>query len=128
MNNQFSQRVSEIISYSKEEANRLRNKYIGPEHLLLGILRDGEGKAIDILTNFHIDLRQLKGKLEGYLTQAQDTTLAPDADCPEDIKDVYPRSTIAEESEGGLRASAAGHLEASHQPCCYCSDGQSGGL
>ena len=82
MNNQFSQRVSEIISYSKEEANRLRNKYIGPEHLLLGILRDGEGKAIDILTNFHIDLRQLKGKLEGYLTQAQDTTLAPDADIP----------------------------------------------
>ncbi|MBR3716854.1 MAG: ATP-dependent Clp protease ATP-binding subunit, partial [Bacteroidaceae bacterium] len=82
MNNQFSQRVSEIISYSKEEANRLRNKYIGPEHLLLGILRDGEGKAIDILTNFHTDLRQLKGKLEGYLMQAQDTTLAPDADIP----------------------------------------------
>ena len=45
MNNQFSQRVSDIIVYSKEEANRLRSRYIGPEHLLLGILRDGEGKS-----------------------------------------------------------------------------------
>ena len=35
MNNQFSQRVSDIITYSKEEANRLRNRYIGPEHLLM---------------------------------------------------------------------------------------------
>lgn len=82
MNNQFSQRVSEIICYSKEEANRLRNKYIGPEHLLLGILRDGEGKAIDILINLHIDLRVLKEKIENYLVQAQDATLAPDADIP----------------------------------------------
>ena len=41
MNNQFSQKVSEIIIYSKEEANRLRNGYIGPEHLLLGLIRDG---------------------------------------------------------------------------------------
>ena len=46
MNNQFSQRVSDIITYSKEEANRLRNRYIGPEHLLLGMLRDGGGKAL----------------------------------------------------------------------------------
>ena len=48
MNNQFSQRVSDIIVYSKEEANRLRSRYIGPEHLLLGILRDGEGKAFPL--------------------------------------------------------------------------------
>lgn len=45
MNNQFSQRVSDIITYSKEEANRLKNRYIGPEHLLLGMLRDGGGKS-----------------------------------------------------------------------------------
>ena len=38
MNNQFSQRVSDIIVFSKEEANRLRSRYIGPEHLLLGML------------------------------------------------------------------------------------------
>ena len=52
MNNQFSQRVSDIITYSKEEANRLKNRYIGPEHLLLGMLRDGGGKAIEILLFF----------------------------------------------------------------------------
>ena len=53
MNNQFSQRVSDIIVYSKEEANRLRSRHIGPEHLLLGMLRDGEGKAIEILSKLN---------------------------------------------------------------------------
>lgn len=56
MNNQFTQRVSDIIMYSKEEANRLRNSYIGPEHLLLGLIREGEGKAIEILFNLQIKL------------------------------------------------------------------------
>ena len=56
MNNQFTPRVSDIITYSKEEANRLCNSYIGPEHLLLGILREGEGKAIEVLFNLQIDL------------------------------------------------------------------------
>ena len=55
MNNQFTQRVSDIITYSKEEANRLRNSYIGPEHLLLGLIREGEGKAIEILLNLNIN-------------------------------------------------------------------------
>ena len=59
MNNQFSQRVSDIITYSKEEANRLRNRYIGPEHLLLGMLRDGGGKAIEIMMKLDIDLKQV---------------------------------------------------------------------
>ncbi|MBR5612678.1 MAG: hypothetical protein IKW43_06005, partial [Bacteroidaceae bacterium] len=45
MNNQFSPRVSDIIAFSKEEANRLRSNHIGPEHLLLGLIREGEGKA-----------------------------------------------------------------------------------
>ena len=43
MNNQFTPRVSDIIMYSKEEANRLENAFIGPEHLLLGLIREGEG-------------------------------------------------------------------------------------
>lgn len=82
MNNQFSQRVSDIIAYSKEEANRLRNKYIGPEHILLGMLRDGEGKAIEILTRLDIDLKRIKKRLEGFLKDAEDDTLLPDADIP----------------------------------------------
>lgn len=64
MNNQFTQRVSDIIMYSKEEANRLRNNYIGPEHLLLGLIREGEGKAIEILFNLQINLQDIKNQLE----------------------------------------------------------------
>ena len=63
MNNQFTQRVSDIIMYSKEEANRLRNSYIGPEHLLLGLIREGEGKAIEILLN----LQDIKNQLEAIV-------------------------------------------------------------
>lgn len=67
MNNQFTQRVSDIIQYSKEEACRLHNSKIGPEHLLLGIIRNGEGKAIDILRSLYVDLAQVKERLEDLL-------------------------------------------------------------
>ena len=67
MDNQFTQKVSDIIMYSKEEANRLGNSYIGPEHLMLGLLRDGESKAIEILNNLDINLRQLKKEIESLL-------------------------------------------------------------
>ena len=82
MNNQFSQRVSDIITYSKEEANRLRNRYIGPEHLLLGMLRDGGGKAIEILLKLDIDLKRVKSRLEGFLKEVEDDALLPDAEVP----------------------------------------------
>lgn len=69
MNNQFTQRVSEIIFYSKEEANRLHNDYIGPEHLLLGIIRDGEGEAIDALKSLYVDLGKIKQKIVDILLE-----------------------------------------------------------
>jgi len=64
MDSQFSQRVKDILGYSKEEAIRLGNSHISPEHLFLGILRDGESVAIEILINQGIDLMVLKGSLE----------------------------------------------------------------
>jgi len=64
MDSQFSQRVKDILGYSKEEAIRLGNSHISPEHLFLGILRDGESVAIEILMNQGIDLMVLKGSLE----------------------------------------------------------------
>ncbi len=64
MDSQFSQKVKDILGYSKEEAIRLGNSHISPEHLFLGILRDGEGVAVDILMNQGIDLMVLKGSLE----------------------------------------------------------------
>ena len=69
MNNQFSQRVSDIITYSKEEAYRLRNGAINPEHLLLGMLRDNSGKAIEILQKLNIDLGRIKKRLESFLKE-----------------------------------------------------------
>ena len=74
MNSQFTQRVSDVIQYSKEEANRLRNSYIGPEHLLLGLIREGEGKAIQILQSLYVDLKKVKKALEDVLRESSDTT------------------------------------------------------
>ena len=67
-NNQFSQRVSEILTFSREEAIRLDNGYIGPEHLLLGLLREGNSKATEILQRkFHLDLEEVRSQIEGRL-------------------------------------------------------------
>jgi len=67
MNLNFSQRINEVISFSKEEAERLGNPYISPEHLLLGILREGEGTAIEILEQLNVDLNALKSNIESKL-------------------------------------------------------------
>lgn len=64
MDDNFSPRVKDVIAYSKEEALRLGHDFIGTEHLMLGLLRDGNGKAIDILTALEIDLNQLRRKVE----------------------------------------------------------------
>ncbi|MEZ4777007.1 MAG: ATP-dependent Clp protease ATP-binding subunit [Bacteroidia bacterium] len=64
MESNFSDRVKDVISYSREEAIRLGHDYIGPEHLLLGLIREGEGLAIKILVNLSVDLAQLKRSIE----------------------------------------------------------------
>jgi ATP-dependent Clp protease ATP-binding subunit ClpC len=67
MNLNFSPKIRDVISYSKEEAERLGNHYISPEHLMLGILRDGEGTAIKILEHFDVDLDNIKEILDKHL-------------------------------------------------------------
>ncbi len=64
MDDNFSPRVKDVITYSKEEALRLGHDFIGTEHLMLGMLRDGQGKAIDILDALDIDLNHLRKKVE----------------------------------------------------------------
>ena len=64
MDDNFSPRVKDVITYSKEEALRLGHDFIGTEHLLLGLLRDGSGKAINILDSLNIDLEHLRRKVE----------------------------------------------------------------
>lgn len=63
MDGNFSNRVQEVIRLSREEALRLGHDYIGTEHLLLGIIREGEGIAVKILRNLGVDLYRLKKQL-----------------------------------------------------------------
>ena len=64
MDDNFSPRVKDVIAYSKEEALRLGHDFIGTEHLMLGLLRDGSGKAITILDALDVDLNHLRRKVE----------------------------------------------------------------
>ncbi|MDY2588317.1 ATP-dependent Clp protease ATP-binding subunit [Winogradskyella aquimaris] len=64
MDDNFSPRVKDVIAFSKEEALRLGHDFIGTEHLMLGLLRDGNGKAIDILSALEVDLNHLRRKVE----------------------------------------------------------------
>ena len=64
MKNNYSEKLRDIIEYGREEAGRLQNSYIGPEHLMLGIIRDGENEAYQILVNLHIDPYTIKRLIE----------------------------------------------------------------
>ncbi len=64
MDDNFSERVKDVIQYSKEEAIRLGHKFIGTEHLLLGIIRDGEGMALEILISLGLDIKNLRKNVE----------------------------------------------------------------
>ena len=64
MDDNFSPKVRDVITFSKEEALRLGHDFIGTEHLLLGLIRKGEGKAIEILETFDVDLDLVRKKLE----------------------------------------------------------------
>lgn len=67
MDSQFSPRIKDVLTYSREEAIRLGNEQIGLEHIFLGILREGEGIAIDILTNLGVNLSEVKEAIESTL-------------------------------------------------------------
>ncbi len=76
MEKHFSHRVRDVISYSREEAIRLGHDYIGTEHLLLGILKEGEGVAVEILQNLGCDLTKLKKAIEDTVRSAGGTLTA----------------------------------------------------
>lgn len=79
MDAKFSQRIKDVLTYSKEEAVRLGNAYIGTEHLFLGILREGEGLAINILESLNINLSDLKKSIERRIRSEENFKL-PDTD------------------------------------------------
>ncbi len=80
MEAKFSKRVKDVISYSREEALRLKNGYIGVEHLFLGMVRDGGGVAIQVLKYMGIDLVEMKKHIEQTVAGSIQDTSAPDKD------------------------------------------------
>lgn len=75
MDSKFSPRIKDVLSYSKEEAERLGNSAIGTEHLFLGILREGEGIAVDILISLGIDLYDIRKNIEKQIKTESITDL-----------------------------------------------------
>lgn len=69
MDSKFSPRIKDVLTYSREEAIRLGNDHIGTEHLFLGILRDGEGIAIDVMNRLGLDFTRMRKELELQLRQ-----------------------------------------------------------
>ncbi len=67
MEAKFSQRVKDVINFSNEEALRLGNEFIGVEHLLLGMIRDGGGKAVALMNEFQLDLKVVRNEIESNL-------------------------------------------------------------
>ena len=76
MDSNFSPKVKEIISYSREEALRLGNDFIGTEHLLLGLIREGDGMALRVLQSMQVDLFELRKELEGAIKDKNNKPLA----------------------------------------------------
>ena len=68
MEAKFSQRVKDVLTYSREEAGRLGNEFIGVEHLLLGIIREGSGTAVQLLNYHGADLNSVKRTIEMYIS------------------------------------------------------------
>jgi ATP-dependent Clp protease ATP-binding subunit ClpC len=78
MEAKFSQRVKDVLIFSREEAVRLGNDYIGLEHLLLGIIREGEGLAIKILRNLGVDISELRKKIESAVATNKEKSTNPE--------------------------------------------------
>lgn len=69
MTSQFSPKVSEILAYSREEAARLASRSVGPEHLLLGLLRMKDGPVIDVFHRLNLNLQNVKTELESKVRE-----------------------------------------------------------
>ena len=82
MDAKFSPRVKEVISYSREEALRLGHDYIGVEHLLLGIIREGEGVAMKMIESSGVNSKELRKKLESKLDSGQISELKSSGNIP----------------------------------------------
>ena len=95
MSNHFSQRVTDILVLSKQEAIRLQNYHIFPETLLLGMMREGKGKAVEILRSFNVDFLHIKKRIEELLRSDQiDTTPQEEVELSEHAAKIMKMSIL----------------------------------
>lgn len=119
MNKQFSQKVSDILVYSKEEACRLHSQSIYPGTLLLGIIREGQGKAMEILKSFKVDLGMIKNNIE-HSIKADDKFQTDD----EDISLSSEASTILKMSMLEARLIKSCIVDTEHVLLALLKDGE----
>lgn len=74
----FTDRVRMVLQMAREEAVRLQHEYVGTEHILLGLIAEGEGVAVAVLTNFNVDLEEVRQKVEKTVKVGKGTTAGPD--------------------------------------------------
>ncbi len=70
----FTQRVRKVLAMAREEAARLHHEYVGTEHILLGLIREGEGVAATVLQNFNLDLDGLRDRIEAIVKRGRPTS------------------------------------------------------
>jgi ATP-dependent Clp protease ATP-binding subunit ClpC len=73
MNYNFTDRVRKVLAMAREEAIRLQHDYVGTEHILLGLIREGEGVAAAVLTNLSVDLEQIQERIEESVRRGKAT-------------------------------------------------------
>src|SRR3989442_784896 len=74
----FTDRVRKVLQISREEAARLHHAYVGTEHILLGLIREGEGVAVAVLTNLNADLEEIRQKVEETAKKEKVAAAGPD--------------------------------------------------
>lgn len=82
MDENFSPRVKDVISFSKEEALRLGHDFIGTEHLMLGLIREGEGSAVQILQDLGVDIEAVRHKIEAVNAPNITASVTPGKNLP----------------------------------------------
>ena len=74
----FTDRVRRALQLAREEAARLHHQYVGPEHILLGLIRDGDSVAARVLTNLKVDLKAIKQTIEQTVQPGGASVTGPD--------------------------------------------------
>src|SRR6266705_4043007 len=93
----FTDRVRKVLQMAREEAARLHHEFVGTEHILLGIIREGEGVAAAVLTNLNVDLEEMKQNIEAIVKKGKAAAAAgPDLPYTSQARVCDERSARAE--------------------------------